>query len=187
MISLVSGEVRAITSVSVTVMVGGVGYEIFLGPRHLVSLREGDEITLHTRLIVREDDMSLFGFQSSRERELFDELNSVSGIGPKLALTVLSGMDSDEIVSAIANQDEARFRAIPGVGPKTAKLILISLGGKTSVQSVNPKSSKVLAALAQLGADDSKARAVLAELPGDIDEGEMLKRALAALGKEKLR
>ena len=187
MISLVSGQVRAITSVSATVMVGGVGYEIFLAPRHLVGLRGGDEVTLHTRLIVREDDMSLFGFQSARERELFDELNAVSGIGPKLALTVLSGMDPDEIVEAVASQDEARFRAVPGVGPKTAKLILISLGGKTTLQSSNPKSSKVLAALAQLGADDQKARRVLSELPGDLDEGEMLKRALASLGKEKLR
>ena len=187
MISLVSGQVRAITSVSATVMVGGVGYEIFLAPRHLVGLRDGDEVTLHTRLIVREDDMSLFGFQSARERELFDELNAVSGIGPKLALTVLSGMDPDEIVEAVASQDEARFRAVSGVGPKTAKLILISLGGKTTLQSSNPKSSKVLAALAQLGADDQKARRVLSELPGDLDEGEMLKRALASLGKEKLR
>lgn len=187
MISLVSGQVRAVTSNSVTVMVGGVGYEIFLAPRHLVALRDGDEVTLHTRLVVREDDMSLFGFPGDRERELFDELNAVSGIGPRLALTVLSGMDPDEIVEAVASQDEARFRAVPGVGPKTAKLILISLGGKTSLQSSNPKLSKVLAALTQLGADDTKARLVLSELPNDLEDGELLKRALAALGKEKLR
>lgn len=187
MISLVSGEIAALSSSSAVVIVGGIGLEVFLTPRHLINLKTGQSASFHTRLIVREDDLSLFGFQSAREREIFDELNSVSGIGPKLALTVLAGMDADQVVEAVNSQDEASFRAIPGVGPKTAKLILISLGGKVTASSADPKQGRVLAALTQLGTDELKARKTLGDLPKDLDESELLKRALAVLGSDRLR
>ena len=184
MISSVSGVVVSLGANAVVLEVGGVGYEIHITPRHSLKLKVGQPSSIVTRLIVREDDMSLFGFETPLEREQFDLLCSVSGIGPKLALTVIAGMEPDRLVAAVENSDEAAFRAISGIGPKTAKLIIISLGGKVSAER-DPVRDRVLGALMQLGTDESKARAALSGIVGK-DESELLKKALAALSSGKL-
>lgn len=182
MISILSGQVQEIGLESAVLTVGGVGFEVYLAPRQLLQLRLGDQTTLHTRMIVKEDDIALFGFGSKLEREQFDLLCSVSGIGPKLAMTVIAGLDPDSFAAAINNQDEQVFRNIVGIGPKTAKLILISLAGKTQ-QVVSPTAHRVLLALKQLGSDEARARSALAQLDSSLSESEMLKRALQLMGK----
>jgi Holliday junction DNA helicase RuvA len=100
-------------------------------------------------------------------------------------MTVLSGMDSQEIANAVNAQDDAAFRAVSGIGPKTAKLIVISLANKVGLSSATPR-SKVLEALLQLGTDEALAREILAQIPEDLDNSAALKQALALLGKAKL-
>lgn len=187
MISTLSGTVASLGLDSCVIEVGGVGLHVHLTPRHILKLKPGDKVFVETRLIVREDELSLFGFQSSKEREQFDLLCSVSGIGPKLAMTTLAGMDATGIANAVNSQDEAAFRAIPGIGPKTAKLILISLGGKVGLSAATPATERVLQALIQLGTEESQARRVLSEIDRSLSESEALRAALAQLGKGKLK
>lgn len=184
MISTLTGSVLELSSDSAVISVSGVGYEVRVTPRHLMNLKVSSETTIYTRLVVREDDVSLFGFSDRQEREQFDLLCSVSGIGPKLAMTVLSGMDSGTFSRAVAEQDEQAFRNIPGIGQKTAKLILLTLSGK--IQAAIPVSAtKVLAALKQLGTDEVLARTILAELDSNLSESQMLKQALKMIGEMK--
>jgi Holliday junction DNA helicase RuvA len=183
-ISTLTGSVLELSSDSAVISVSGVGYEVRVTPRHLMTLKVSSETTIYTRLVVREDDVSLFGFSDRQEREQFDLLCSVSGIGPKLAMTVLSGMDSGTFSRAVAEQDEQAFRNIPGIGQKTAKLILLTLSGK--IQAAIPVSAtKVLSALKQLGTDEVLARTILAQLDSNLSESQMLKQALKMIGEMK--
>ncbi len=184
MISSLTGDLIGLSLDKAHLSVSGVGFEISITPRHSLELKQGQTTTLHTRLVVREDDLSLYGFQSASERELFDQLVSVNGIGPKLALAVLAGMPEDLLRQAISNAYEAAFRAISGVGPKTAKLIILSLSGK--VQLGTGKYPAVLQALAQLGANEAKAQQIVSGLPSNLDDSKALKLALAQLSAGKL-
>lgn len=186
MISSVSGKILELGLDNAVISVGGIGLKVAMTPRHAMTLRHQQEVFLHTKLIVREDDLSLFGFESTNQRELFDLLCSVNGIGPKLAMTVLAGLSEDKLRSAVNNNDEAVFRSVSGIGPKTAKLILISLAGKVGLSSISPVNDRVLQALLQLGTDDSKAREALAQLPEGLGESQLLKQALVILGAGKL-
>ena len=186
MISSLTGTISHIGLDGIELRVGGVGYAIAITARHSLKLRVDAEISIQTKLIVREDDMSLFGFESPAERELFELLCSVSGIGPKLAMVVLSGLEPAQLRNAVNNNDESVFRAISGIGPKTAKLILISLSGKVGVSTVAPQNEHVLAALLQLGTDEVRARAILRDLPQGLSDSEALKAALGKLGSAKL-
>lgn len=184
MISILTGQVVEVGAESAVISVAGVGFEVMLAPRQLMTMQVGEQKSLYTRMIVKEDDISLFGFAGKLEREQFDLLCSVSGIGPKLAMTVIAGMDAETFAGAIANQDEQIFRNIPGIGPKTAKLILISLAGKTQ-QLDSPSANRVLLALRQLGTDETKARKALSQLDQSLDESELLKQALKLIGSGK--
>jgi Holliday junction DNA helicase RuvA len=185
-ISSLSGKVIELSLDNAVLSIGGLGLRVALTPRHAMQLKNLQEVFLHTKLIVREDDLALFGFESSNQRELFELLCSVNGIGPKLAMTVLAGLSEDKLRSAVNNNDEAVFRSVSGIGPKTAKLILISLAGKVGLSSISPVNDKVLQALLQLGTDETKAREALAQLPGELSESASLKQALALLGAGKL-
>ena len=185
MLSTISGNVAHLDPHQVVLEVSGVGFEIAISPRLSLKLKVGERASLFTRLIVREDDLSLFGFAERIEREQFDLLCSVSGIGPKLALTVLSGMDSNQLAQAVSSGDEAAFRAISGIGPKTAKLILISLGGKVTSEG-DPTRARVLQALIQLGTEEATARAALNQIPSGEPESDLLRKALSLLGSGKL-
>jgi Holliday junction DNA helicase RuvA len=180
-ISLLTGQVQEIGIESAVLIVGGVGFEVSLAPRQLAQLRVGDEASIYTRMIVKEDDIALYGFASKVERDQFDLLCSVSGIGPRLAMTVIAGLDPDSFADAINKQDEQVFRNIVGIGPKTAKLILLSLAGKTQ-QVVSPTAHRVLLALKQLGTDESRARSALSRVDNSLSESEMLKQALKLIG-----
>lgn len=186
MISLLNGTIAELSLDRAVVLVGGVGFSVALTHRHTIKLAVGQELSLQTKLVVREDDLSLYGFESQTDASYFDLLCSVSGIGPKLAMTILGGLDSQGIANAVNAQDETVFRAIPGVGPKTAKLLLISLSGKVGLSTRGAVNDKVLQALTQLGTDPVKAAKVLEALPGDLSDADLLKAALSELGKGKL-
>lgn len=186
MISRLSGTIAELTLERAVLDVGGVGFSIALTGRHAMKLKEGQQLTLRTKLVVREDDLSLYGFESGTDAEYFDLLCSVSGIGPKLAMTILGGMNAEGISNAVNAQNEAAFRAISGVGPKTAKLLIVALGGKVGLSIKAPVNQNVLQALTQLGTDSAKATEILASLPQELSEAELLKRALTELGRAKL-
>ena len=133
MISSVRGTVLAAAGTSVVIEVGGVGLAVHVTPQHALSLRVGTEAMLRTALIVREDDLSLFGFAEPEELTVFDLLRGVTGVGPKSAMGVLAAMTPGEVAHAVALEDDSAFRKVSGIGPKTAKLIVLSLTGKLAV------------------------------------------------------
>ncbi|MDL5350221.1 Holliday junction branch migration protein RuvA [Microbacterium sp. zg-YB36] len=130
MISSARGRVLHLDSDTVIVDVGGVGFSIAVTPQLSRGFHVGDEIVLHTHLVVREDALALFGFQSRDELAVFLQLISVSGVGPKSALGVLAALTVSQIAQAVADEDDAPFRRVSGIGPKTAKLIVVQLAGK---------------------------------------------------------
>jgi Holliday junction DNA helicase RuvA len=128
MIAHLSGPVFRKTTQSVVIEAGGIGYEVFVPLSTFYTLPEKDEkVSLHIYTHVREDALLLFGFQTKLEKELFLMLISVSGIGPKLSINILSGIGPQELLEAIARGDAVRLRAIPGVGKKTAERIALEL------------------------------------------------------------
>jgi Holliday junction DNA helicase RuvA len=185
-ISQLSGTLFELTFDRAVIMVSGVGFSVSLSPRHALKLKIGSEVSIRTKLVVREDDLALYGFESDTDAHYFDLLCGVSGIGPKLAMVILGGLDSTGIANAVNAQNDAAFRAIPGVGPKTAKLLLISLGGKVGLSSTSGVNETVLQALTQLGTDPMRAAKVLSELPAGLSDSELLKQALSTLGRSKL-
>ena len=196
MISSLRGTVFVAAGSTVVLDVGGVGYGVQVTPAHALGLRVGHEATLLTSLVVREDSLSLFGFPGQDELHIFDLLCGVTGVGPKSAMGVLAALDPAAIASAVATEDDAVFRRVSGIGPKTAKLIILQLAGKVVVTSP-PVSraaaapagvqSSVLAALVGLGwSERAAAQAVdevLAEANGDSESvPAVLRLALARLG-----
>ena len=138
MIASVRGTVLSATETTAIVEVGGVGLEISVTPAHARGLRVGSEATMRTALIVREDDLSLYGFANAEGRAVFDLLRGVSGVGPKSAMGVLAAMEPHEIAAAVVTEDDAAFRRVSGIGQKTAKLIVVSLAGSASVRVRRP-------------------------------------------------
>jgi holliday junction DNA helicase RuvA len=130
MISSLRGTVLSALGTTVVIEVGGVGLALHVTPQFALSLRVGAEASVRTALIVREDDLSLYGFSEADELAAFDLLRGVTGVGPKSAMGVLAAMDPAEIAQAVSIEDDAAFRKVSGVGPKTAKLIVLSLTGK---------------------------------------------------------
>jgi Holliday junction DNA helicase RuvA len=198
MISSVRGSVLTVAGTVAVIDVGGVGLAVQVTPQHGLSLRIGSETLLHTALIVREDDLSLFGFATRAELEVFDLLRGVSGVGPKSALGVLSTLTPDEVARAVALEDDAPFRKVSGIGPKTAKLIAVTLQGKlvapaasaSSPGSAAPASTtaSVIAALIGLGWNERVAAQAVDEAAGSATDEErdsvqaLLRLSLAALG-----
>ncbi len=198
MISSVRGTVLHLAGGSAVIEVGGVGMSVALTPDHALSLRTGAEAFVHTALIVREDDLSLYGFATREQLELFELLRGVSGVGPKSALGVLAQLSPDEIARAVAAEDDAPFRKVSGIGPKTAKLITVSLAGKLTApvamragSPVVAPDADVVAALVGLGWPERAAAAAVEELLaelGDTAPAEvpaLLRLALGRLGPQR--
>lgn len=114
----------------VVVSVGGLGMRVEVPSGRVSQSAVGDEVFLHTSLVVREDSLTLFGFATQDELEVFGHLIAVSGVGPRSALGVLSALNPAEVARAVSAEDEKPFRKVSGIGPKTAKLIVVSLAGK---------------------------------------------------------
>ncbi|NUU05585.1 Holliday junction branch migration protein RuvA [Leifsonia sp. C5G2] len=199
MISSLRGTVLSAVGGSAVVEVGGVGFAVQLTPDHVLSLRVGEEAFLYTSLIVREDALQLFGFADREQQEVFELLNGVSGVGPKSAIGVLSVLSPDDIAAAVSADDDAPFRKVSGIGPKTAKLIVVSLTGKLTASRRPARVAKtagapssvadsVLVALVGLGWPEKVASEAVAEVVGDTDEKQrdsvqsLLRLTLARLG-----
>jgi Holliday junction DNA helicase RuvA len=197
MISSVRGTVLAIAGTSVVVEVGGVGLSVQVTPQHALSLRIGVEAFVRTVLIVREDDLSLYGFEDADGLTAFDALRGVTGVGPKSAMGVLAAMQPGQIAQAVAAEDDAAFRKVSGIGPKTAKLIVLSLAGKLAITpSFRPSdkahtasvSDSVLVALVGLGWNERAAGQAVEEAFAGATEAEraavplLLRLALTRLG-----
>ena len=198
MIASVRGQVLAVSGTSAVIEVGGVGLAVQITPQHALTLRVGHETSVHTALIVREDDLSLFGFGSRAELEVFDLLRGVSGVGPKSALGVLATLTPDDIARAVAAEDDAPFRKVSGIGPKTAKLIAVSLQGKllapAAASGVSAGSTSgsiaqnVVTALVGLGWNERAAAAAVDDAMAEATDAEretvaaLLRLSLARLG-----
>src|SRR6195952_3420559 len=196
MISSVRGTVLAIAGPAVIIEVGGIGLSIQVTPQHALALRVGSEARVHTALIVREDDLSLYGFVDADELTVFDALRGVTGVGPKSAMGVLAAMDPGEIAQAIARDDDNAFRKVSGIGPKTAKLIVLSLTGKlaivpkgaTTTRAAHSVEGSVLVALVGLGWKERAASQAVDEAMAGATAAEretvpaLLRLALTRLG-----
>tara|TARA_Y100000022_G_scaffold160203_1_gene143091 strand:- start:1955 stop:2545 length:591 start_codon:yes stop_codon:yes gene_type:complete len=174
MIDQISGKIISINGGYIVVAVGGLGIKVNISAAFSSKLVNEDLITLVTYLNVREDALELYGFKNESERNLFLMLISISGIGPKLAISILSGVDFDELRSNIVSGDIKSLTSIPGVGAKTAKRIIIELKDKLSMtvttelgfdDDLESKTSKdVLGALIGLGYNENVAKGVIKKL-----------------------
>jgi Holliday junction DNA helicase RuvA len=168
----------------------GVGYEVQVSMTTFYDLPAlGDPVTLLTHFVVREDAQLLFGFASVAEREAFRQLVKISGVGPRIALAVLSGMRVDDLARAITLQEPARLIKVPGIGKKTAERLLLELKGKLGSGAEAPgvgvvaadAHNDILQALMALGYNDREAMAALKALPTDVAVSDGIKLALKAL------
>src|SRR5436190_5898689 len=206
MIAYLTGTLLVKHATSVIVDVGGIGYEVTIPLSTFYELEEvGSNVQLRIYTHVREDALQLYGFKSTRERELFTRLISVSGIGPKLGITLLSGMSADEMIAAIRNNNLARLTLIPGVGRKTAERLVVELRDKiaslaavaveneggvpaqpSEIMIEDAVHSDALSALINLGYQRSSAeKAITAALNegGEITVESILRRSLRRLAK----
>ncbi len=195
MIAFLDGQLAGKTLSSALISVGGVGFEVGMSQRSLAELPQmGERVTLYTYLSVREDDLSLFGFGSLEERELFEKLISVSGVGPKVALAALSSYEPGKLVELIASQDVAAVQKIPGIGKKTASRIILELKGSLEMDGESlfgqqkAQASAALAAaqeaLLSMGFTSAEASVALKDAPEDATEGALLQYALKRLGSQ---
>ena len=184
MIARLRGKPVANTPEGLILDVGGVGYLVAATPTAVRKGDASDEITVDTYLHVREDAMQLYGFADRDERELFVQLLSVSGVGPKVALAIVSGSPVAELRRAIVREDSARFQAIPGVGKKTAERIVLDLKDKLGEPDFSTTSGSgdehVVArnALVELGWTLLDAERALADVDGDLPPQERVRLAL---------
>jgi holliday junction DNA helicase RuvA len=147
LIAQLSGKLIQKQPNGVIIDVGGVGYDVTIPVSTFYELGEpGADVSLKIHTHVREDVIQLFGFWTAREKELFLKLTSVSGVGPKLAITMLSGMPAGELISAITNNDLVRLTSIPGVGRKTAERVVVELRDKLAVMSLEAREGERTAA-----------------------------------------
>jgi Holliday junction DNA helicase RuvA len=168
----------------------GVGYEVDVPMSTFYNLpAAGERVSLLTHFVVREDAQILYGFGTAQERSAFRQLIKISGIGPRTALGVLSGMSVSELSQAVTLQEAGRLVKIPGIGKKTAERLLLELKGKLGAEMTLPAQAAsdgqtdILQALVALGYSDKEAAAALKALPKDVAVGEGIKLALRALAK----
>ena len=193
MIGRLSGKLIEKQPPQIIVDVQGLGYEIDVPMSTFYNLPGlGETITLFTHLVVREDAHLLYGFGSDDERRTFRQLLKISGVGPKLALSVLSGLSVADLAQTVAMQETGRLTKIPGVGKKTAERLVLELRDKldhvSSVagSSATPKASSgdVLNALLTLGYNEREAQWALKQIPNDLSVSESIRQALKQLSKQ---
>jgi Holliday junction DNA helicase RuvA len=187
MIATLRGEISQIEETALILEVGGVGLRVFVPAPLRGRMKAGDTLLLYTHLVVREDALVLYGFESQSERELFNILLGVDGVGPKVALSVLSTMTIDSIQRAVFADESDVLSRVPGVGKKTAQKMALHLKDKlkpldalATVAAMTDRDSEVLAALTALGYSVVEAQAAIQALPKDAPEDteERLRMAL---------
>jgi len=197
MIASLSGRVTGHSAGGVVLTVGGVGLAVQTTPGTRARLRTGDEAFLATSLVVREDSLTLYGFETDDERELFEVLQTASGIGPKVAQAVLTTLTPDAVRRAIATNDLGSLTLVPGIGKKGAERMVLELRDKLGTGGAAPGAVPVAwrdtltEALVGLGWSSSQADEVVVRLSaahpaaGESDVPSLLREALAMLGKSR--
>ena len=188
MISRLRGKAVAWDAEGLVMEVNGVGYRVHATPTAIRSADGADEVILETHLHVREDALQLYGFADAGERELFEQLLAVSGVGPKVALAIVSGYSPGELRRAIVREDAALFQTIPGIGKKTALRVVLELKEKitplTAVEAphLGAGDGHMVArdALVELGYSVAQAEQRLAETDPDLPPAERVRQALRA-------
>jgi len=177
MIASIRGRVLDVEKESAVVEVGGVGLQIYLPAPQLDGLRPGDNLFLYTFLVVREDSLTLFGFETREAREFFGLLLGVNGVGPRLALSVLSVLSTDAVRRAVFHEQPEVFNRVPGVGKKTAQKILLHLqdrvpgmAGLEPVAAMTDVDGEVVDALTALGYSVVEAQAAVQSIPRDAPD-----------------
>ena len=203
MISCLKGELFHKLPEKVTILVNGVGYEVFLSSTSLEKLPQlGEDVFLHTFTYVREDTLTLFGFADTDEKKMFLLLINVSGVGPKLALSILSGIRPVDLARAIATKDVMRLTGLSGVGKKTAERLCLDLKDKVGIiaggdedlpdfaagsQAEGSKEKDVISALVNLGYPQSRAYIALSEVKRRIAPESLAEMRVEELIRETLR
>ncbi|NJC57584.1 Holliday junction branch migration protein RuvA [Brevibacterium marinum] len=198
MISFLSGTVHRIAADHLVILTYGVGRRVNVTPDTLSKTRHGGDIELVTTLVVREDSMTLFGFTTEDENRTFEVLLSISGIGPRLAMAILSVLEPDELAAAISEQDANLLTRVPGIGKKGASRIILELENKLPKPAASEpgqqlsfggSNQQVVEALVGLGWKEAQAADVVQEVVKDLgpDAGTstLLKAALKVLGARK--
>ena len=190
MIGRIAGTLLEKNPPHIVVDCGGVGYEIDVPMSTLYNLPEpGQPVVLLTHQVVREDAHLLYGFATAAEREAFRQLTKISGVGPRIALSVLSGLSVAELAQAVTMQESGRLTKIPGIGKKTAERLLLELKGKLGADLGAPPSvandaqADIVQALVALGYNDRDAALALKSLPPDIGVSDGIKQALKTLSR----
>jgi Holliday junction DNA helicase RuvA len=188
MIGRITGTLAEKSPPQLLIDVNGVGYEVDVPMSSFYNLPGlGERVTLLTHFIVREDAQILFGFLTHDERQTFRQLIKITGVGPRMALSLLSGLSVGELAQAVARQETARLVKVPGIGKKTAERLLLELKGKLADALVAPATvasdaqADILQALIALGYSDREAAAALKSLPPDASVSEGIKLALKSL------
>jgi holliday junction DNA helicase RuvA len=188
MIARLRGTPVARDAAGLVLDVGGVGYRLFATTSALAKAESGSEVVLETHLHVRDDALQLYGFADAAERELFELLLAVSGIGPKAALAIVSGYSPAELRRAIAREDSALFQTIPGIGKKTAQRVVLELREKiaplaaVAAPHLGGGDGHIVAreALVELGYSAAEAEQRLADTDADLPPAERVRQALRA-------
>jgi holliday junction DNA helicase RuvA len=192
MIGRLSGTLLEKNPPQIVLDVQGVGYEVDVPMSTFYNLPAlNEKVVLHTQLIVREDAHLLYGFLTHEERVAFRQLLKISGVGPKLALSVLSGLSIGDLAAAVANKDAARLTRIPGVGKKTAERLLLELQGKFAVTGAGAtqgvaavlSGNDIVNALLALGYNEKEADWAAKQLPKDANVSDGIRLALKLLSK----
>ena len=180
MIAQLRGKPVASTPDGLVLDVGGVGYLVAATPSAVRKAAGADEVTIETYMVVREDALQLYGFAERAERELFVQLLTVNGVGPKVALAIVSGSSPAELRRAIVLEDTARFEAIPGIGRKTAQRVVLELKEKlgSAAAAAEPRDLGARDALVELGFSVVEAERVLAEVDPELPVEERVRLAL---------
>ncbi len=188
MIATLRGEITQIEDSALVIEAGGVGMRVFVPKPLLARFQVGEGVLIHTHLVVRENDLSLYGFETIADRQLFLTLLGVDGVGPKVALSVLSTLNLDTVQRAVFNDEADLLSRVPGVGKKTAQKMLLYLkdrlkpaNGLEKIAALSDTDSEVLAALTALGYSVIEAQSALQSLPkdGPDDVEEKLRLALS--------
>ena len=189
MIGKICGTLAEKNPPQVVVVAYGVGYEIDVPMSTFYHLpRTGEAVELLTHLVVREDAHLLYGFLTANERAAFRQLLKVNGVGPKVALSVLSGLSVEDLAAAVTTQDAARLTKVPGIGTKTAERLVLELRDKlpaavSLAKTSSPQSGDVLNALTGLGYNEREALAVVKQLPPDLALADAIRHALKLLAR----
>jgi len=177
MIASINGEIKEKDEGSLVIEIGGIGLKVFTAQRVCSASNLGDHISLFTYLVVRQDNLSLFGFEDQEERELFQQLIKVSGVGPRTAMAILSTLSVEKIYQAVIEEKPLLFNQVPGIGSKTAQKLVLLLkdklketGRNINLAGIRDMHMELLDALTGLGYSIVEAQAAIQSLPKDAPE-----------------